>query len=192
MVYSNLIVLLSEWLLSDSSFWPQIKIQWLLSDNNISTTCLYSHSTVSLTTFLNSHGIVSYMFYSNLIVLLSEWLLSDSSLLPQIKIQWLLSDSNISTTCLYSHSTVSLSTFMNSHGIAQPIPLGVSFSKAQSSKLERLFCHVLMKRDVRALSFELSKQYSKMLPQVGLAVSWMFYSNLIVLLFGWLMSDSSL
>ena len=37
----------------------------------------------------------------------------------------------------------------------QPIPLGVSFSKAQSSKLERLFCHVSVKRDVRALSFEL-------------------------------------
>ena len=37
----------------------------------------------------------------------------------------------------------------------QPIPLGVSCSKAQSSKLERLFCHVSMKRDVRALSFEL-------------------------------------
>jgi len=37
----------------------------------------------------------------------------------------------------------------------QPIPLGVSFSKAQSSKLERLFYHVSVKRDVRALSFEL-------------------------------------
>jgi len=36
----------------------------------------------------------------------------------------------------------------------QPIPLGVTFSKAQSSKLERLFCHVSVKRDVRALSFE--------------------------------------
>jgi len=36
----------------------------------------------------------------------------------------------------------------------QPIPLGVTFSKAQSSKLERLFCHGSLKRDVRALSFE--------------------------------------
>ena len=36
----------------------------------------------------------------------------------------------------------------------QPFPLGLSFSKAQSSKLERLVCHVSMKRDVRALSFE--------------------------------------
>ena len=36
----------------------------------------------------------------------------------------------------------------------QPIPLGVTFSKAQSSKLERLFCHVSVKREVRALSFE--------------------------------------
>jgi len=33
--------------------------------------------------------------------------------------------------------------------------LGVIFSKAQSSKLERLFCHVSVKRDLRALSFEL-------------------------------------
>ena len=39
--------------------------------------------------------------------------------------------------------------------VVQPIPLGVTFSKAQSSKLERLFCHVSVKRDIRALSFEL-------------------------------------
>ena len=39
--------------------------------------------------------------------------------------------------------------------IVQPIPLGVTFSKAQSSKLEGLFCHVSVKRDFRALSFEL-------------------------------------
>ena len=38
--------------------------------------------------------------------------------------------------------------------------------KAQSSKLERLFSLNRGKRDVRALSFELSK----MTPQVGLAV----------------------
>jgi len=36
----------------------------------------------------------------------------------------------------------------------QPIPLGVTFSKAQSSKLERLFCHGWVKRGVRTLSFE--------------------------------------
>ena len=56
--------------------------------------------------------------------------------------------------------------------LLQPIPLGVTFSKAQSSKLERLFCHVSVKRDVGALSFELwaLKQHSKMSPQVGLAV----------------------
>jgi len=40
-------------------------------------------------------------------------------------------------------------------GELQPIPHGVTFSKAQSSKLELLFCHVSVKRDVRALSFEL-------------------------------------
>jgi len=39
--------------------------------------------------------------------------------------------------------------------------------KAQSSKLERLFSLKRGKRDVRALSFELSK----MSPQVGLAVT---------------------
>jgi len=37
----------------------------------------------------------------------------------------------------------------------QPIALGVSFSKDQSSKFEHLFCHVSVKREVRALSFEL-------------------------------------
>jgi len=42
--------------------------------------------------------------------------------------------------------------------------------KAQSSKLERLFCHVSVKRDVRVLSFELWKSFSKMSPKVGLAV----------------------
>jgi len=48
----------------------------------------------------------------------------------------------------------------------QPIPLGVTFSKAQSSKLESIFSLKRGKRDVRALSFELSK----MSPQVGLAL----------------------
>jgi len=43
-------------------------------------------------------------------------------------------------------------TYMYLH--VQPIPLAVTFSKAQSSKLERLFYHVSLKRDVRALSFE--------------------------------------
>ena len=57
-----------------------------------------------------------------------------------------------------------------SHIWIQPIPLGVTFSKAQSSKLEGLFCHVSMKRDVRALSFELLKQHLKMSPQVGSAI----------------------
>jgi len=39
--------------------------------------------------------------------------------------------------------------------VLQPIPLGVTFSKAHSSKLGRLCCHVSVKRDFRALSFEL-------------------------------------
>ena len=44
----------------------------------------------------------------------------------------------------------------------QPIPLGEKFLKAQSSKLkaqsskvEHLFCHVSVKSDIRAVSFEL-------------------------------------
>ena len=36
--------------------------------------------------------------------------------------------------------------------------------KAQSSKLERLFCHVSVKRDVRALSFKLYKSFRKCHP----------------------------
>jgi len=47
----------------------------------------------------------------------------------------------------------------------QPIPLGVTFSKAQSSKFERLFCHVSLKRDHRALSFELWNSIRKCHPK---------------------------
>jgi len=51
------------------------------------------------------------------------------------------------------------------HDVVQPILLGVTFSKAQSSKLERLFCHVSAKRDVRALSFELWNSIRKCHPK---------------------------
>ena len=47
----------------------------------------------------------------------------------------------------------------------QPIPLGVTFLKVQSSKLERLFCHVSVKRDVRALSFQLWNSIRKCHPK---------------------------
>ena len=47
----------------------------------------------------------------------------------------------------------------------QPIPLGVTFSKAQSSKLERLFCHISLKRHVQALSFELWNSIRKCHPK---------------------------
>jgi len=47
----------------------------------------------------------------------------------------------------------------------QPISLWVTFSQAQSSKLERLFCHVSVKRDVRALSFELWYSIRKCHPE---------------------------
>jgi len=50
--------------------------------------------------------------------------------------------------------------------LVQPIPLGVTFSKAQSSKLERLVCHVSVKRDVRALSFELWNSVRKCHPKL--------------------------
>ena len=50
--------------------------------------------------------------------------------------------------------------------VIQPIPLGVTFSKAQSSKLERLFCHVSVKKDVRALSFELWNSILKYHPKL--------------------------
>jgi len=53
---------------------------------------------------------------------------------------------------------------MHQHMYVQPIPLGVTFSKAQNSKLERLFCHVSVKRDVRALSFELWNSIRKCHP----------------------------
>ena len=51
----------------------------------------------------------------------------------------------------------------------QSIPLGVSFSKAQSSKLERLFRHVSVKREVRALNFELETAFENVAPSgIGL------------------------
>jgi len=51
----------------------------------------------------------------------------------------------------------------------QSIPLGVSFSKAQSSKLEHLFCYVSVKREVRALNFELETAFENVTPSgIGL------------------------
>jgi len=44
-------------------------------------------------------------------------------------------------------------TYKRSNMHVKSIPLGVTFLKAQSSKLECLFCHVSVKRDVQALSF---------------------------------------
>jgi len=44
-------------------------------------------------------------------------------------------------------------------------------SKAQSSKLKRLFCHVSVKRDVRALSFDLWKSFRKCHPKWD----WQYY-----------------
>jgi len=47
----------------------------------------------------------------------------------------------------------------------QTIPLEMTFPKAQSSKLERLFCHVSVRVDVRALSFELWNSIRKYHPK---------------------------
>ena len=55
----------------------------------------------------------------------------------------------------------------------QPIPLEVTFSKVQRSKVERLFCHVSVKRDIRALNFEVWNSIRKCHPkylEVGSAV----------------------
>ena len=49
--------------------------------------------------------------------------------------------------------------------VVQPIPLGVTFSKAQSSKLESLVCHISGKRDVRDMSFELWNSNRKCHPK---------------------------
>jgi len=51
----------------------------------------------------------------------------------------------------------------------QSIPLGVSFAKAQSSKLEHLFCHVSVKREDRASNFELQTAFKNVTPsRIGL------------------------
>jgi len=45
--------------------------------------------------------------------------------------------------------------------------------KAHSSKLERLFCHVPVERDVRALRFELWKSFRKCPPKWG----WLYFQK---------------
>jgi len=45
------------------------------------------------------------------------------------------------------------------------IPLGVTFSKVQSSELERLFCHFSVNRDVRTVSCELLNSIRKRHPK---------------------------
>ena len=57
--------------------------------------------------------------------------------------------------------------------IVQPIPLGVTLSKAPSSKLEGLFRHVSVKRDFRALSFELWNMIRKCQPKWD----WLYFDN---------------
>jgi len=63
--------------------------------------------------------------------------------------------------------------------LVQPIQLRVTFSKVQSSKLERLFCHVSVKRDVRVLSFELWNRIQKCHPKWD----WLYIRNLAFFLF---------
>ena len=46
----------------------------------------------------------------------------------------------------------------------QPISLEVLFSKAQSSKLERLFCHVSVKRDFELWAFSLETSFENATP----------------------------
>jgi len=53
------------------------------------------------------------------------------------------------------------------------IPLGVTFSKAQSSKFKGLFCHVWGKRDFRALSFELWNNIRKCHPKWD----WLYFDD---------------
>ena len=60
----------------------------------------------------------------------------------------------------------------NDTGTAEPTwgDIFESCFKAQGSKFQRLFCHVSVQRDLRALCFELLKELSEMSPHVGLAV----------------------
>jgi len=61
----------------------------------------------------------------------------------------------------------------HSNRLLEPIPLEVTFSKPQSSKLERLFCHVSVKRDVWALSFELWNSVWKCHPKWDWLYQWL-------------------
>jgi len=69
----------------------------------------------------------------------------------------------------YQFSIKTLLSKQHTHSIANPT-WGDIFEcclKAQSSKLEHLFCHVSVKRDFRALSFELGKGFRKCHPKWG-------------------------
>ena len=83
-----------------------------------------------------------------------SWVLRDSSGARHRLVQWL-------SWVIWGHRTVAGGAFsgivilLRSWNLIQSIPLGVTSSKVQNSKLERLFCHVSVKRDVQALSFEI-------------------------------------
>ena len=66
---------------------------------------------------------------------------------------------------------------------AQPIPFGMTFWKAVSKliaqKLERLFCHVSVKRDVRALSF--ARAFENVTPN-GITCTIFYTVHVVILL----------
>jgi len=73
----------------------------------------------------------------------------------------------------------------------QSIPLGVTFSKPQSSKLEHLSCHVAVKRKVRALSFELKTAFDNVTPS-GIGCTFLDPLSIIKVLSWYLFSQSYL
>ena len=89
--------------------------------------------------------------------------------LREIYMCWYIywSNINVKTLSWYMHTMIEKDTYMYIHVYiyVQPIPPRVTFSKAQRSKLEYLFCHVLVKRDVRAFSFELWNSIRKCHPK---------------------------
>jgi len=71
----------------------------------------------------------------------------------------------------------------------QPIPVEVSFS--QSSKLEHLFCHVSVKREVRTLSFALETAFENVIPS-GIGCTFWDPLSMIKILSWYLFSPSYL
>jgi len=136
-----------------------IYIYW--SDINVMTLSWLCHDSVMVYMYTMIEGEI----YTYIDIYIRMYIYT----LREIYMCWYIywSDINVKTLSWYMHTMIEKDTYMYIHVYiyVQPIPPRVTFSKAQRSKLEYLFCHVLVKRDVRAFSFELWNSIRKCHPK---------------------------